>query len=188
MRRRALAVGSRTLVRRPERADQAEFLAAARASRALHRGLVEPPLTPAQFARFLARAEQSTRECHLVCRREDGAICGVVNLNGITRGPAQSATLGYYGFAPTAGQGLVAEAVELVLGRAFGRLRLHRVEAGVQPGNAASIAVLRRLGFREEGYSPRFLKVAGRWRDHVRFAIDADEWRRRRRAQPRSDR
>ncbi len=186
MKRRALAVGPRALVRRPERADQAAFLAAARASRALHRGLVEPPLTAAQFRRFLARAEQSTRECHLVCRRDDGSLCGVVNLNGITRGVAQSATLGYYGFAPTAGQGLVAEGVELVLGRGFGRLRLHRVEAGVQPGNAASIALLRRLGFREEGFSPRYIKIAGRWRDHVRFAIDADDWRRRRGAQRRS--
>jgi ribosomal-protein-alanine N-acetyltransferase len=175
-------------VRRPERADQAAFLAAARASRALHRGLVEPPLTPAQFARFLARAEHPARECHLVCRREDGAICGVVNLNEVIRGVLQGASVGYYGFAPTAGQGLVAEGVELVLSRAFGRLRLHRVEAGVQPGNAASIALVRRLGFREEGFSPRYIKIGGRWRDHVRFAIDVDDWRRRRRAQPRSRR
>jgi hypothetical protein len=54
-------------------------------------------------------------------------------------------------------------------------LRLHRLEANVQPGNAASIRLLQRLGFRREGYSPRYLRICGRWRDHERWAILADE-------------
>ncbi len=62
--------------------------------------------------------------------------------------------------------------------RAFGELGLHRLEANIQPDNAASIALVRKPGFRLEGYSPRYLKIAGRWRDHERWAILAEEWRR----------
>jgi len=71
-----------------------------------------------------------------------------------------------------------------VLGEAFGALKLHRVEANVQPHNAASIALVRKLGFRHEGRSPRYLKIGGRWRDHERFALLAEEWRRTRSSRP----
>jgi ribosomal-protein-alanine N-acetyltransferase len=72
------------------------------------------------------------------------------------------------------------EGLDLALREAFSRLRLHRVEANIQPGNAASIALVSRLGFEREGFSPRYLKVRGRWRDHERWAIRAELWRQRR--------
>ena len=93
------------------------------------------------------------------------------------RGPFQSAYLGYYGFAPFEGQGYMTEAMRLVLRHAFGAMRLHRVEANIQPGNAASIALVRRCGFHLEGFSPRYLKVSGRWRDHERWAILGEDRR-----------
>jgi ribosomal-protein-alanine N-acetyltransferase len=68
------------------------------------------------------------------------------------------------------------EGLGLVLRHAFGTLGLHRVEANVQPDNARSIALVEGLGFRREGYSPRYLKIGNRWRDHVRFAMLADEF------------
>jgi ribosomal-protein-alanine N-acetyltransferase len=60
--------------------------------------------------------------------------------------------------------------------RAFGAMRLHRLEANIQPGNRESIRLVRRLGFRREGFSPRYLKIRGRWRDHERWAIVNEEF------------
>ncbi len=91
----------------------------------------------------------------------------------------QSAYLGYAVGKPFAGQGYMREGIELVLRHAFTTLRLHRVEANIQPDNHASIALARGAGFRREGFSPRYLKIGGRWRDHERWAILADEWRAR---------
>jgi [ribosomal protein S5]-alanine N-acetyltransferase len=69
--------------------------------------------------------------------------------------------------------------MQLVLRHAFVELRLHRLEANIQPGNTASIALARRCGFEREGFSARYLKIGGRWRDHERWAIRAEQWRAR---------
>lgn len=61
--------------------------------------------------------------------------------------------------------------MSVVIRRAFGELKLHRLEANIQPGNVASIALVRACGFALEGYSPRYLKIGGRWRDHERWAL-----------------
>jgi len=101
---------------------------------------------------------------------------GALELSQIARGGFQSAYLGYYVGAPFAGQGYMTEGLALGITHAFRVLRLHRLEANIQPSNRASIALVKRLGFRREGYSRRYLKISGRWRDHERWAILRDDW------------
>ena len=113
----------------------------------------------------------------VVCRREDNAPVGVFNFSEIVRGAFQSAYLGYYGFAEHAGQGYMSEGLALVLRIGFGTLRLHRIEVNVQPANTRSISLVRRGGFTREGYSRHYVKIAGRWRDHERWALLAEDWR-----------
>ena len=109
--------------------------------------------------------------------RESGDLVGVVNISEIVRGVFRSAYLGYYAFVPHAGRGLMREGLMRVITDAFRRHRLHRLEANIQPGNRASLSLVRRLGFKREGYSRRYLKIRGRWCDHERWAILAEEWR-----------
>lgn len=178
-----LARGRRVVLRRPGGRDLVALVALARASRALHRPWVYPPATPVAVARWLGRVRTARRRSFLVCRRADGAIAGVITVSEIVRGALQGAFLGYYAFGPSAGQGYMTEGLALVVRHAFTRLGLHRVEANVQPGNGPSKALLRRLGFRREGFSPRYLKVGGRWRDHERWAlVREDRWGTHRRA------
>jgi ribosomal-protein-alanine N-acetyltransferase len=87
--------------------------------------------------------------------------------------------MGYRIGAPFAGKGYMTEGMMLVLRYAFTKMKLHRLEANIQPGNTASIALVKRLGFTKEGFSRRYLKVSGRWCDHERWAIISDDWRAR---------
>jgi len=156
------------------------FVSAMVASRGLHRPWTAPPTTALAFAAMLARAGSPSLEVMLACRRCDGAIVGYFNLSHIIHGPLQSAFLGYSGVAAHSGRGYMTEGMALLLRRAFTGMRLHRIEANIQPGNGASIALVRRCGFVREGFSERYLKVGGRWRDHERWAIRAELWRARR--------
>ena len=79
--------------------------------------------------------------------------------------------MGYAVGAPYARQGYMTEGLRLVLKHAFSKLKLHRVEANIQPENKGSIALVKRVGFQLEGYSPHYLKIAGHWRDHERWAM-----------------
>ena len=100
----------------------------------------------------------------------------MININDIIRGAFQSASLGYYAFSPYAGQGLMHEGMLLVLKHAFGKLKLHRLEANIQPDNRASIALVRKCGFVREGLSRRLLKVCGQWKDHERWALLSEDY------------
>ena len=164
---------SRILLRPPVAADAREFVAAARASKALHGAWVAAPATPELFSAWRKRMAQPTHCALLACRRDTGEIAGVFNVSNMVLGPFRSAFLGYYAFAGFEGQGLMTEGLRAVVRHAFKALKLHRLEANIQPDNAASIALVRACGFSLEGYSPRYLKIAGRWRDHERWAIVA---------------
>ncbi len=168
----------RVLVRAPTPADRAEYLRVMRASRRLHRPWSPVP-SDASFDRLLTCVEDERYEPGLVCRIEDGAIVGLININEIVRGLFQSGYLGYAAVAAYAGQGYMREGLEVVLKRGFTELGLHRLEANIQPGNERSIALVRGAGFVREGFSERYLKIGGRWRDHERWAIRVEQWRAR---------
>lgn len=170
---------ARVYLRPPEAGDRDEFVALMHASRSFHRPWATAPTDAERFAAYLSDSGRPDFEAMLVCRRSDLAIVGFFNLSQIVRRSLQSAYLGYAVGKPYAGQGYMREAIQLVLRYAFTDLRLHRVEANIQPDNRASIALASGAGFRREGFSPRYLKIAGRWRDHERWAILADDWRRR---------
>jgi [ribosomal protein S5]-alanine N-acetyltransferase len=169
----------RVYLRAPARSDQAEFLTLMRASRSFHRPWASAPTDEERWGAYLADSQRPDFEAMLLCRREDRAILGFFNLSQIARGSLQSAYLGYAIGKPYARHGYMREGIELVLRRAFLNLRLHRIEANIQPGNRASIALAVGAGFRREGFSPRYLKIGGRWRDHERWAILAEDWRSR---------
>ncbi|HZU61575.1 MAG TPA: GNAT family protein [Solirubrobacteraceae bacterium] len=166
-------------LRSPVASDAEEFVSLMSASRSFHRPWATAPTDRERFAAYLADARRPDFEAMLVCRRSDLAILGFFNLSQIVRRSLQSAYLGYAVGRPFAGQGYMREGIQLVLRHAFVELRLHRIEVNIQPANEASISLARGAGFQREGFSPRYLKIAGRWRDHERWAILADDWRSR---------
>ena len=167
----------RVTLRPPEPRDRDVFLAAVHASRRLHHPWAQPPDDAASFAAWLEGGRGPGMERHLVVIRENDGLAGYFGISQIYYGPLRSAYLGYFALEPHAGKGYMREGLGLVLRHAFGPLGLHRLEANIQPGNTASIGLVKGAGFRREGFSPRYLKIAGRWRDHERWAILAEGWR-----------
>lgn len=159
-------------------ADGPAFLAAVRRSRTLHGSWITPRAkTQKQFVNYLKHTSEDRHYRFLVIHRDSGGIAGLININDVIRGSFQSASLGYYAFAPYTGRGLMSAGLRLVLKLAFQKLKLHRLEANIQPNNRASIALVERCGFVREGFSRRLIKVRGRWRDHERWAILAEDFK-----------
>lgn len=173
-----LAEGQRVGIRRPAQADRDELLALARESLAFLRPWIDPPATPEQFDEYLRNRQPPAADGVLVCELASGRVAGVINVSNIVRGAFQSAHLGYWVGQPFARRGYMAEGMRLLLRFAFddpAGLSLHRLEANIQPGNLPSIALARRCGFAREGFSPKYLKVFGEWRDHERWAVRSDQ-------------
>ena len=100
---------------------------------------------------------------------DEGALAGLVVLSNIVRGPFQSANLGYFVDRGRNGRGLATRAIATIVGTSFAELGLHRLEAGTLVDNVASQRVLEKNGFVRIGIAPRYLCIAGAWRDHVLF-------------------
>ncbi|MCN9242659.1 GNAT family N-acetyltransferase [Streptomyces sp. RY43-2] len=170
-----LAEGPRVGVRPFTYEDEAEFVARVRESEELHRPWLFPPADPQAYAAYTRRLiEDPTKAGFLVCEKDSGALAGFININNIVEGGFRCGALGYGAFAHAVGRGLMSEALDLVVRYAFGPMGLHRLEINVQPGNAGSIALARRGGFRLEGFSPDMIFIDGAWRDHERWAITAE--------------
>lgn len=160
----------------PTSIDVDDFLAAVSRSRSLHADWVTPPATAEAYARYLKRTARDDFAAFFVRRIDNDGLAGVVNISHIIPEPLSSAFAGFYAFEPHIRRGYMHAGLQLALAHAFQTLGLHRLEANVQPANTASIALVQKLGFRREGFSPRYLKIAGAWRDHERWALLADEF------------
>jgi len=165
--------------------DLPALKAALERSRRQHHPWVRVDTSDIALTRWIARSADADFQSFVAFDRSSGAPAAVFNLSQIFYGPFCNAYLGYYALAPYMGRGWTRAALPLLLKCAFGALKLHRIEANIQPANLASIALVEGGGFRREGFSPRYLKIGGRWRDHVRYAITAEDWRGQR-ARPRA--
>jgi [ribosomal protein S5]-alanine N-acetyltransferase len=134
------------------------------------------PIDDEAFDRFYGSCHTETSVRHLIRLLATDEIVGQVSLNNIARGPFQSATLGYWIGAPYARKGYMSEAITLAVDLAFATLGLHRVEANIIPRNTPSINLVKKLGFRYEGTAERYLRIAGVWEDHERWAVTVEEW------------
>ena len=102
-------------------------------------------------------------------------IVGGITLSNVRRGVAQSCALGYWIGAPYARKGHMTAAVTAVIPYVFKTLQLHRLEAACLPFNEASVRLLKRSGFNEEGFARRYLRINGKWQDHLLFGLIADD-------------
>lgn len=147
------------------------FAAAARRSKSFHRSWVHPPTQPEKVAELASRRQGPADYRFLIHEHETADVAGYIAITNIVRGPFQSAYLGFYMFKGYERRGYMKWALGVVIRTAWKELKLHRLEANIQPDNVASIALVKSLRFDEEGYSPAYLKVGGRWCDHERWAI-----------------
>ena len=166
----------RVFVRKPTQADCQELLYFHRRSQEFHFPWVFPPLSEEECENYINRCRNEDFEGLLICHSTSHQIIGVANLSQIFYRAFQNAYLGYYANVDFAGQGLMSEGVRLTIDYAFYTLGLHRLEANIQPENTPSINLVKRLGFTREGFSRRYLKINGEWRDHERWALTVEDW------------
>lgn len=177
-------VGERVYLRAPERMDWEDWASL----RGRSRNFLEPwePSWPAdalsrlsyrsRVARY-AEDWRSDQAYNFFVFSHDDALVGGIGLSNVRRGVSETASLGYWVGEPFARQGFMTAALPLVLDFSFDRLRLHRVEAACLPTNLPSRALLTRVGFQQEGYARQYLCIAGKWQDHLLFAILREDWR-----------
>lgn len=143
------------------------------------------PYPPEDRASFLARCSMRERERQLGTGFGYGIFVnsrfvGEINLSSIQRGPFQNAYVGYWMDQLQAGRGYIPEACVVLFRFAFEELGLHRLQVSIIPRNRPSRRVAQKLWLRGEGIALRYLEIDGRWEDHVRYALTAEEWRERR--------
>ena len=131
------------------------------------------PTFPEMVARFRSEARDGRTMAWAMTL--DGRLVGQVTVAVITLGSLRAASIGYWIDARVAGRGLTPTAVAMACDHCFRTMHLHRIEVVIRPENTASLRVVAKLGFRHEGFRPRFLHIDGEWRDHEVFAMHSEE-------------
>ena len=169
----------RLILRLPQHGDFREWVALRAASEAFLRPWepewAEDHLSRKSFTNRVYWAQRSQTQgaalALFLTRKSDGGLLGAITLDNVRRGPAQSATMGYWIGQAHARQGYMREAIEALSHHAFRRMDLSRLEAACLEENAASRGLLERSGFKYEGVAQSYLQIAGRWRNHVLYAM-----------------
>ena len=163
------------IIREPTMEDKAAFILEMQSSQALHSPWIIAPKTEEEFEKYIQRSQQANQKSFLACNTF-GNITGIFNISEIVQGMFQSAYLGFYSVENYAGQGYMSHGLKLVLKNIFEELKLHRIEANIQPENVRSINLVKANGFSKEGFSPRYLNINGVWCDHERWALTYEDW------------
>jgi [ribosomal protein S5]-alanine N-acetyltransferase len=170
--------GPRIIMRAPKSSDFAQWSHLRRESRdflepwepAWARDELERSSFRERMSRYARERRDGSGHVYFIFLIDSGQLAGGITLGHIKRGVAQSGVIGYWMGERFAGQGYMSEAVGVIKRHAFGPLALHRVEAACIPDNERSVRLLKKAGFALEGRLRSYLKINGRWRDHLLFS------------------
>jgi [ribosomal protein S5]-alanine N-acetyltransferase len=151
--------------------DEVEYLANYKKNRADLKPWVHVPKNSNEFRQYALEMRTKENKAFVVYDKGTKKMIGLVELRDIYMFDFKNSYMVYFGFKPHLRKGLMSQAVKMVIQLAFKKLKLHRLEANIQPTNLASIALAKSCGFKREGYSPKFIKKNGTWKDHERWAI-----------------
>jgi len=167
-------------IRPLDQEDAKVYLFKQRQSRQLLKPWVQTPSTHQEFRAYIKEMSTPSHRAYAAIHTHTREMVGVVELRDIYMFDFKNSYITYYGFVGHLKQGFMRLAVHQVIQLAFHHLKLHRLEANIQPDNTASIALAHSCGFLKEGFSPKFIKKNGQWRDHERWAILNEKQNKRR--------
>jgi ribosomal-protein-alanine N-acetyltransferase len=162
---------SAVAIRRLKLSDEEELLFNSTATKKLHQSWDIVPTTKKKFKDYVEEMNSDANKAFVVVNVQTDAMVGIVELRDIFMFDFKNSYITYYTFRPFLRQGLMTFGVLQVIAFAFKKLKLHRLEANIQPENKASIALAKACGFKKEGFSPKFIKKGGQWKDHERWAL-----------------
>ena len=166
---------SRIYIEKIQSKHEGEYLRAVRGSIKTLKPWIEVIKTRKAFTQLIKAISAPEDKAYLIRRMGDGALVGVIEIRDIFMGHFKCGYLIYYAFNGFRGEGYMKEALSIIIERAFKKFKLHRLEANIQPNNKSSIGLAKSVGLLYEGYSPKFLKINGDWRDHERWAMINDK-------------
>ena len=166
-----LAIGARVYISAPTQKNKPDFTDFIRPNENYHKPWLYHSFDKGYYDHYLKRIKRGVTQGFFVFDIQTDELVGVININNILLGNIGSASMGYCGDAAHTGQGYMADGMLLALSYALEKMGLHRLEANIQPGNIPSLNLVRKLGFRREGFSPKYLQIHGEWCDHERWAI-----------------
>ncbi len=164
-------MSSRVVLKKVSKKNEDRFLKLAKKSQIFHQHWVSVPKTSKAFRRYVKAMNTKSEKSYFIWRKDSRDLAGVIELQDIYKANFKNAYVIYYAFDGNQGEGLMAEAMREVIRIAFKKLKLHRLEANIQPDNKASRHLAKACGFRKEGLARQFLKKGGEWRDHERWAL-----------------